>query len=78
MNIQIIKNPTGTLQSVVIPYQEWKKYELQNLKIKNKLEVLKGLQQAVEEVKEIRKGKRKGKTLKQFLNECRDNNNTEL
>ncbi|MEZ4884566.1 MAG: hypothetical protein R3E32_07570 [Chitinophagales bacterium] len=78
MNIQIIKDPTGTPQSVVIPYQEWKKYELQNLKIKNKLEVLKGLQQAVEEVKEIKKGKRKGKTLKQFLNECRDNNNTEL
>lgn len=75
MNIQIIKDPTGNPQSVVIPYKEWEKYELQNRKIKNKLEVLKGLQQAVEEVKEIRAGKRKGKTLKQFLNECRDNNN---
>ena len=75
MDIQIIKDPKGNPESVLISYEDWKKYELQNRKIKNKLEVLKGLQQAVEEVKEIRAGKRKSKTLKQFLNECRNNNN---
>ena len=76
MNIQILKDPKGNPESVLIPYQEWKKYELQNQKIKNKLEVLKGLQNAVEEVKEIKSGRKKGKTLKQLLNECRDSSNS--
>jgi len=48
--------------------------EIQKQKRSNKLAVLKGLQEAVEEVKEVKAGRRKGKTLKQFLNECRENN----
>ncbi len=55
---------------------EYAEAEIQKQKRSNKLVVLKGLQEAVEEVKEIKAGRRKGKTLKQFLNECRENNET--
>ena len=38
-------------------------------KIKNKLHVLLGIQDALKEVKEIRSGKRKGKSLSAVLDE---------
>ncbi|MEZ4887792.1 MAG: hypothetical protein R3E32_23885 [Chitinophagales bacterium] len=70
MNVQIIKDPEGKPQSVVIPYDEWKNYELQYQKLRNKLDVLKGIEEAVEEVREIKAGRKKGKTLKQLIDEC--------
>lgn len=70
MNVQIVKDTEGKPQSVVIPYNEWKTYELQYEKLKNKLSVLIGIQEAIEEVKEIKAGRKKGKTLKQLLDEC--------
>jgi len=69
MNVQIINDPKGNPESVLIPYQDWKSYELRYKKLKNKLDVLKGIQEAVEEVKEIKAGKKKGKTLKELLDE---------
>ncbi len=65
MNIQYIADKNGQKSAVVIPIRYWeiieKKFEKQNL--------LNDLKEAFEEVKLIREGKIKPKSLKQLLNE---------
>ena len=45
------------------------KFKKEHEKLKNKIKVLNGIADALDEVEEIKKGKKKGKTLREFLNE---------
>lgn len=69
-SIQYITDATGEQNAVIIPIEEWKKLEDKYNKLKNKLDVLVGLQEAVEEVNAIKRGEKQGQTLEELLNEC--------
>lgn len=70
MSIQYITNEAGEQVAVVVPIEEWKQLTLEHDKLVNTLELMSGLQDALQEVQDIREGKRnKGRTLGEFLNE---------
>ncbi len=76
MSLQIIQGGNGKPTGVFIPISDWEimKQEYQNLKAweepePTKAEILTGIKKAVEEVKLIRAGKIKAKSLKELLNE---------
>jgi len=64
--MQYLVNDRGRNTAVVVPIKEWN--DLQ--KAKRKLQILLGINNALEEVKDVKTGKRKeGRTLEDFLNE---------
>jgi len=70
MSIQYITNEEGEQVAVVVPIAEWKKLNSEHEKLVHTLEVMDGLQDALQEVQNIREGNRnKGRTLGEFLNE---------
>ena len=70
MSMQYITNEKGQQTAVIVPIEEWQQLKAEHEKLLNKLEVLNGLQDAINEVQEIKQGKRKkGRTLGEFLNE---------
>jgi hypothetical protein len=76
MSLQIIQGGNGKPAGVFIPIDDWEtmKQEYQNLEAweepePTKAEILAGIKEAVEEVKLIKAGKLKAKSLKDLLNE---------
>jgi hypothetical protein len=76
MSLQIIQGGNGKPTGVFIPINDWEimKQEYQNLKAweepePTKEEILAGIKEAIEEVKLIKAGKIKAKSLKELLNE---------
>lgn len=68
--IQYVTNEIGEQNAVIVPIEEWRKLQNKYRKLKNKLDVLNGLQEAVEEVNAIKRGEKKGLTLEEVLDEC--------
>lgn len=54
MNVQVVNDAKGNPQSVMIPYHEWRNYELQYKKLRDKLEGLKELEEKQKKQEEIR------------------------
>ena len=76
MSLQIIKGENGKPAGVFIPMSDWEimKEEYQNLQAweepaPTKENILAGIKEAVEQVKLIKAGKMKAKSLKELLNE---------
>lgn len=76
MSLQIIQGGNGKPTGVFIPMNDWEmmKEEYENLQAweepePTKAEILAGIKEAVEEVKLIKAGKIKAKSLKELLNE---------
>jgi len=69
MKIEYVTDDKGRQKSVIIPHRQWKNFEADYNRMKNKLKVLAGLQDALKEVKQIQNGKKKAKTLKEIINE---------
>ena len=76
MNLQYISDNRGKTTGVFIPIQEWKglksKFkglEEAELEEQSKEEILQGLQQAVEEMNLVKRGKLKARDAKELLNE---------
>jgi len=76
MNLQYISDNRGKTTGVFIPIQEWeglkskfKGLEEEELGEQSKAEILKGLQQAVEEMNLVKQGKLKARDAKDLLNE---------
>jgi hypothetical protein len=69
LHIEYITDKKGRTKSVVLPRKEWEAFNAAFNKMKNKLDVLIGLKNAMHEVRLIQSGRRKGKTLKEFLDE---------
>ena len=68
--IQYVTDAQGEQNAVIVPIEKWKKLQADYRKLKNKLDVLNGLQDAVEEVNAIKRGERQGQTLEELLDEC--------
>lgn len=76
MSLQVIHGGNGKPTGVFIPINDWEtmKNEYQNLQAweepePTKAEILAGIKEAIEEVKLIKAGKIKAKSLKELLNE---------
>ncbi len=69
LHIHYLTDQKGKHTAVQIPDHEWKAFLLDYQKTKNKLDILLGIQDALNEVREIQKGRRKGKSLRDALNE---------
>jgi len=69
MHLQYLTDEKGIQQAVVIPAKEWLAFQEEFNKIKMKLQILTGIENAMKEVEQINKGKKKGKSLKSFLDE---------
>ncbi len=59
----------GQKTSVLIPIKAWTKINEDYIKLQNKIEILTGIKQALQEVKTAKKTGKKLQTLKDFLNE---------
>ena len=70
LQLKYITDQNGHNTAVVIPMRNWEKFKNEHEKLQNKIKVLNGIANALDEVEEIKKGKKKGKTLREFLNEC--------
>lgn len=69
LHIQYITDEKGSQQAVIIPQKEWISFEKEFYKLKKKLDILLGIEKAMKEVRLIQTGKKKGKSLKAFLDE---------
>lgn len=69
LRIEYITDKNGHQKSVVIPHSQWLLYQAEQTKLKNKLDILLGIRDAMKEVHRIQSGKKKGKSLRSFLNE---------
>lgn len=69
LKIEYITDNKGRQKSVIIPHGQWVDFEADYNKLKNKIKVLTGLQSALEEMKQIKNGKKRGKSLKEVLDE---------
>jgi hypothetical protein len=69
LHIDYITDQKGNTKSVIIPNKEWERLCSDLEKTKNKLNILLGIQDAMNEVKSLQGRKKKAKTLSDFLNE---------
>ena len=69
LHLQYITNDKGSPQAVVIPRKEWDLFQKEYHKLKMKLEILLGIENALKEVDLIQSGKKKGKSLATFIDE---------
>lgn len=69
MDINYIIDKKGNQSAVIVPIKQWEKFIDRFSKMKSKLEVLTGLEEAVDEVNSIKEGKKQGKSLTEFLDE---------
>ena len=59
----------GEKTSVLVPLKTWERMNQEYNKLQNKLKVLTGIKEGINEVKEARKSGKKLQTLKDFLRE---------
>lgn len=69
MNVSYVVDDEGKESAVIVPIGQWKEFLEKFSKMKNKLKVLTGLEEAVDEVDLIREGKKQSMTLNDFLDE---------
>lgn len=69
VKVEYITDSKGRQKSVIISQKQWRNFEEDYCRMKNKIKVLTGLKSALDEVKQIRNGKKKAKTLKEVIDE---------
>lgn len=67
--IQYIVDDRGVKTSVIVPFDEWEKMNLDYRKLQNKLKVFHSISEGIGEIKEAKKQGNKLQTLSEFLNE---------
>ena len=69
MDVNYITDKDGNQSAVVVPIKQWKSFMDRISKMKKKLEILSGMEDAVEEVNLLKEGKKQSKSLTDFLDE---------
>ena len=69
IDIEYVSDRRTRRKMVMMPQRQWEKFYSNHMKLERKLEILSGIRQAMKEVKMIREGKMKAKTLREVLNE---------
>jgi len=68
--IHYLTDAEGSPVAVQISIADWKLFEKEFSEMKRTLEILQGMEQALEEVKQVKQGKKKLQTLSEFLHDC--------
>lgn len=69
LNLSYITDVSGNQIGVQIPMNDWVIFQNEYKELQRKFEILQGIRDALSEVREVKKGKRKLQTLTEFLNE---------
>jgi hypothetical protein len=69
MKVEYIIDESGNQKSVLININDWKKFNQKYKELQNKLKMLNSLEKAVDEVEELKSGKKPKKSMKDLLNE---------
>ncbi len=69
IKIEYLKDKKGRRNRVAMPVKQWKAFEADFIRTKNKLRVLTGIRNSLQEVKDIENGKKEGKTLEEVIRE---------
>ncbi len=69
LNVHYVTNKKGIHTAVQIPIRDWRMYQREVDKMRRLTEFANGLREAIKEIDDISKGKKKGVTLSEFLNE---------
>jgi hypothetical protein len=69
-SIHYLTDAKGSPVAVQISITEWNLFEKEFNEMKRTLEVLRGIGEALEEVKQVKQEKKKLQTLSEFLHEC--------
>ena len=67
--MQVVLDSRGRKASVIVPFKEWEKLTSDFIKLQNKLNILTGIQEGLQEIKEAKRTGKKMKTLTEVLNE---------
>jgi len=70
LNLNYITDASGNQIAVQIAMEDWLVFQKEYQEMKRKLEILQGIRDALNEVRQAQKEKRKLQTLTEFLNEC--------
>ncbi|GEM_PF-766263 len=68
--IHYVTDDAGSPVAVQVPIADWNLFQKEFDEMKRALEVLHGIKNALEEVEQVKQGKRKLQTLSDFLHEC--------
>ena len=69
-NVSYMVDSRGARTSAVVPIKTWEKLNSDMKKLKAKMEILTGLRDALDEVKQSKGSSIKLKSLTEFLDEC--------
>jgi hypothetical protein len=67
--LQYIVDNSGNKVSVIVPVTDWEKLNNQYQKLLNKLDVLQGIKDSINEIKASKKNAKELQSLSDFLNE---------
>ncbi|MEN9613153.1 MAG: hypothetical protein RLZZ628_3967 [Bacteroidota bacterium] len=70
INLSYVTDIAGNPIAVLVPIQDWLAIQKEHEETKRKLEILQGIQSALQEVRQAKKENRKLQSLSDFLNEC--------
>ncbi|MBS4027137.1 MAG: hypothetical protein KGZ58_00750 [Ignavibacteriales bacterium] len=68
-SLQILTNEKGKKTFILMPFHEWNSFYQKHKEMENKILYLQELEESVEEMKLISKGKKKAKPFSDLLNE---------
>jgi hypothetical protein len=69
MKVEYIIDESGNQKAVLIDINDWKKFNQKYKELQNKLKVLNSLEKAIDEVNELKSGKKLKKSMKDLLSE---------
>ena len=69
LQINYVTNEKGNTTAVLIPIKDWKQHQKKFLEYEKLAKFKLGIKDAFREIEEIKKGNKKGVTLKEFLDE---------
>ena len=69
-NLNYITDTSGNQIGVQIPINDWLLFQKEYEEVKRKLEILQGIKDALQELHQAKREKRKLQPLTDFLNEC--------
>lgn len=67
--MQVVLDGKGKKTSVIIPFKEWEKLSSDFTKLQNKLKVLTGIKEGLQEIREANRSGKKLKSLSEAINE---------
>ena len=70
MNVEFVIDESGNKKAVLIPFEEWEKFQNELIEFFEYKKLKESLKKAFKEVKQIQSGKLPRRTMQNLLDEC--------